>query len=201
MPGYSQSTSIPFDLNVLTGLAATGAVIKIFFSQPESTDGATGPAASAIWGYGVMALSLLGMMVTGIALASQESMNASLTTFLKKAWQESTPTLLLLSILVWLISMNTTFFKRINQGRIAPEYEGFSTLSTVTIVLQLFVLLKYLRNETQVAKDMDKKETIIGKIAQTLSSEMKTFTYVLTTINLIVAGVLQVVLAFFSTDG
>ena len=201
MPGYSQTSSVPFDLNVLTGLAVTGSVIKIFFSQPESNDGVTGPASSAIWGYGVMALSLLGIVVTGVALASRESMNASLITFLKNVWAECFPTLLLLSILAWVISMNSTFFKRINQGKVAPEYAGFSTLSTVTIILQLFVLLKYLRSQSEVAKDVEKKETVLAKIAQTFSAEMGTFTYILTTMNLIVAGVMQVILSFFSTDG
>ena len=108
---------------------------------------------------------------------------------------------MLLGILVWIISMNASFFKRINQGKVAPEYAGFSTLSTVMIILQLCVLLKFLKDKTSATSQAKEGHSVLAKAWAAFTSEMRTMTYVLTTVNLIVAGIMQVVLAFFSTDG
>jgi hypothetical protein len=199
--GYTQTSSVPFDINVMTGLAATGAVIKLFFAQPTTDTGITGPASAAIWGYGTMAMSLLGVMVVTFALSSKDSMRSGIWEFLKGVASTSLPTMLLLGILIWIISMNTAFFKRINQGRVAPEYAGFSTLSTVMIILQLCVLLKFLKDKTDATSQAKEGHSILSKMWLAITAEMRTLTYVLTTVNLIVAGIMQVILAFFSTDG
>jgi hypothetical protein len=193
---------LPLDINVLTGTAIAGMLIKMFFGQSLSNDGETGPATAAIWGYGVTALSLVGILVVSLALASRGTMGASLLQFLKSALTGSLPVVLLLGIIAWLVSMNVQFFTRINQGKVAPEYDRLSTASSVLIALQFILLLKFLRDKAISARDRTPGGTsVLAKVYAFLSTQISMFLYVLGAINLVLLGSMQVVLQFFSTDG
>ena len=200
-PSFIQSTDLGFDSKILIAIACVGMIVKLFFSQNPSQDGTIGPANAAVWGYGTMILSLLGLIIVTIALSSKNSMQNNIVQFLKSLAGASIPTVLLLLILIWLISMNLIFYKRINQGRVAPEYNGFSTLSTITIFIQLLVLLNFFKEKMKSDSLQSEGASIASKVYQAFSSEMSTISYVLTTLNLILAGIMQVILTFFSTDG
>lgn len=193
---------LPLDINVLTGTAVAGMLIKMFFGQSQSDDGETGPASAAIWGYGVIVLSLMGILIVSLALASRAAMGSNFGQFLKSALTGSLPVVILLGIIAWLVAMNIQFFTRINQGKVAPEYDRLSTASSVLIALQFLLLLKFLRDKATSTRD----KTIAGKsfLAKAytfLSAQISMFIYVLGTINLVLVGAMQVVLQFFSTDG
>ena len=63
--------------------------------------------------------------------------------FVRMLLLHSLPPLLMLSVLVWLISLNVQFFTRINEGKVA-EYSSYSNLSTIMVMIQLVCLYKYL---------------------------------------------------------
>lgn len=198
---YVKSSIIPFDINVLTGTAVAGLIIKMFFGQNLSNDGATGPAMASIWGYGVLALSLMGLLVVTLALGSRVDMQNSVISFIKSGLKNSLPVFLLLLIITWLISMNIQYFTRINQGKVANEFNTISTASSAMIVLQIILLLKYLRDVAISSKGEIAGKSFLSKAYAFISSQIGVFLYLLAAVNLILAGAMQVILQFFSTDG
>ena len=118
--------------------------------------------------------------------------------FVKLLLQNSLPPLLMFIVLVWLISLNAAYFKQINEGRVASEYAQFSNISTVMIIFQLVVLFKYLKDELMIEDGGPGSQK---GVAEALKSQMASITYILTIINLIFVGMMNIVIEFFSTDG
>jgi len=176
--------------------AFVGILIKLFFGNNTTADGSSGPASSAVWGYGIVALSILSILFITFALATQMTAVSQYNTmdFIMKLINGSQVPFLMLLILVWLISINMTYYKRINEGKVASEYNQFSTVSTILVVVQLIVLFKYL-------KDAFSTEKGGNGIGSALKSQMTSITYILTALNVIFVGMMNIVLAFFSTDG
>jgi hypothetical protein len=56
-------------INNMIGFSIVGLLIKLLLGRDTSVDGESGPASSAIWGYGVIALSILaGMIIIALIL-------------------------------------------------------------------------------------------------------------------------------------
>ena len=87
--------------------------------------------------------------------------------------------------------MNVSNFKKINEGKVANEYLQFSFASTIMIMLELGLLLKYLL--LFISPNSDGKEADLDKLKSGMS--------VLFVFNMVVLAVMQIILSFFSTDG
>ena len=193
------SKNIQYDITNMMVFSVIGIMIKLFFGNTTSSDGMHGPASSALWGYGVVALSVLSIMFITFALASQmHQLEGNTFGFVKLLLQNSLPPLLMFIVLVWLISLNAAYFKQINEGRVASEYAQFSNISTVMIIFQLVVLFKYLKDELMIEDGGPGSQK---GVAEALKSQMASITYILTIINLIFVGMMNIVIEFFSTDG
>ena len=190
-------SSLKYDSTNMMVFAFVGILIKLFFGNNTTADGSSGPASSAVWGYGIVALSIFSILFITFALATQMTAVSQYNTmdFIMKLVQGSLVPFLMLLILVWLISINLTFYKRINEGNVASEYNQFSTVSTILVVVQLMVLFKYLKDAFKVEKGGQ------NGLGGAHKSQMASITYVLTALNIIFAGMMNIVVAFFSTDG
>lgn len=177
-------------VNNFMAFAIVGIIIKLFFKSDVTADGSNGPANAALWGYGVVALSVFAVMFLSFALASNmENLNKDIFGFIKELLADSLPTFLTLLILAWLISLNVTYFKRINQGKISNEYNQFSQISSVFLVIQIVVLFMFLRDQVSTSS------------SSTISNKMSSVVYVMTFINVILIGMMNIILRYFSTDG
>ena len=69
----------------------------------------------------------------------------------------------MLGILAWLITLNGTYFKEINEGKVASEYSLYNNLSTFLIIIQLGLLFRYLSltNENTNSKQISYYEFIL----------------------------------------
>ena len=191
--------NIKYDITIMIVFSIIGIFIKLFFGKTITSDGSEGPANAAIWGYGIVALSILSIIFITFALASRMvKLEESPLKFVKQLFQTSLPALLLFIILTWLIALNITYFRKINEGKVADEFNTYSTISNVLIIIQLIILFKYLNDELLITKGGPSSK--IG-IEKALKSEMASFTYILTILNLIFVGIMNIVLEFFSTDG
>ena len=188
---------IPYDVKIFTLFALVGIIIKLFFGS-ITEDGSTGPATATIWGYGMVALSLFGLMITAFALAYKDQFKESTMTLIKNIFSSSLPVILLIAIISWIVAQNITFFKRINQGKVANEYYQFSSISTILIVVQLVLLFKFFTDEMVSSKAIKAGKSQIYNL---LASQMSYVMYMLTVLNLALVGVVQVILQYFSTDG
>lgn len=191
-----------FDLNNLIVFAFIGLCIKLFFGKISSdpndilrSDGSNGPATATVWGLGLVGLAVLGIMVLTFALTTKKLSNVSelsMGKFISGLLSESFPALFTLIIIIWIVTLNLTFYKQINQGRVSTEYYRFSNAATVLLIFQLIALLKY----------------ISGRMKGTSSPEQKVDNdryafaiYFVTFLNAVLVGITNIELKYFSTDG
>lgn len=197
----SKSDNKELNISIMFALASAGIIIKIFLNNDtedvtdnNSNTDYNGPATSTIWGYGLSAISLFTLIFVSISLATKCSVDEeSLGVFFGKFFSKSLPILCLLLILVWIIILNVVYFKRINQKRVAKEYNTYSFISSVLIIIQLAVLFKAMTLEI----NQDKKTK--GELF--IKNNLPKMSYIITLFNFIFVGMMNVVLKFYSTDG
>jgi hypothetical protein len=189
-----------YQLGALSGLAGVGLMVQLLFGGEYSADGGTGPATAVVWGYGLTAISLLCIMFVSFALTSEISkkLGMSAPAFLMDLVGQAIPLSLLLLVLGWIISLNVTFYKRINQGIVAEEYTPYSRLSTIMIAFQIAVVLKWV-NDYVAALGARSRAGTVAEEAK--ANQLKYVSYILTVLNLVFAGMLTIVLTYFTTDG
>ena len=182
------STTNEYLVNNFMAFAIVGIIIKLFFQSNITPDGTSGPANASIWGYGVVSLSIFSIMFLSFALASNmTNLEKSLFGFMTQLFSESLPSMITLLVLVWLITLNVTYFKRINQGKLSSDYNQFSTITSILLIIQLIVLFMFLRDQTAVNPSGNKN---LGYVV-----------YAVTFINVIYIGMMNIILKFFTTDG
>lgn len=195
---YGKSTNRKLDINNMLALATAGTFIKLFFSSNYSNDGSSGPATSTIWGYGLSIVSLFSLAFISLGLAKECSnstnpMVQNIKDFLVSAGSNFMPILLLLFILIWIVAINIIYFKRINQNKIAHEYNQYSNINSILILFQLALLFQYYNNFFS----NESKVELHQSIANYSSSLM----YIFILLSFVLTGMMQIVLEFYSTDG
>jgi len=94
-----------------------GLLIKLFFATSTTKDGSTGQQRLLYGGYGVSAASVIGIMFVSFAMTQHmDKISNNSLQFVMSIFSQSIVPLLTLGILVWLITINSIFYKRINQG-------------------------------------------------------------------------------------
>ena len=192
-----------YNINNMIGFSIVGILIKLFFGS-QTEDGSSGPASASIWGYGVVVLALISILVIFISLASKITsiQNYDVFKFLKTLVKYTLPSLLTLIVLIWLITVNVIYFKRINQGRVANEYYSYSTITTLIVIFQIIALFKYLTDNLSTINSQISRDVAEGKESFIISNDKMAYvTYFLTFLNFLFIGIMTIVLEFFSTDG
>jgi hypothetical protein len=190
-----------YENTIFLGFAFVGIIIKLFFGNSYTDDGSSGPASSAVWGYGLILTSIIMIIflksisdtntpVLTFPSESNESLFSSILSFVGSTFEYLkciAPLLLIFIVLLWIVILNNRFFTRINKGIVSQEFFSYSFLSTILVFLQLTVIYKWLF----IGKD-DKKDE---------KPKLVTITYLFTVMNIVLAGMMQIVLEYFSTDG
>jgi len=149
-------------INSMMLISIVGMCIKIFFSTDPSTDGTTGPANAVIYGYGIVALAILTVMFIsygihdridtienkGNSSNNQGGIMGKLTNlvgFVKSFITSSGPSILTIGVLCWIISLNISYYTKINKGMVAEEFFKLSNGTTFLFVVQIVCLFQYLK--------------------------------------------------------
>ena len=197
---WKLSTSNIYDINTLMGLSGIGILIKLLFSKDTTATGTSGPASATIWGYLTVCLALIGVLLVTISFVnksrSSESGSGSGSN-IRNILQNCAPVILMIAVLAWLIGINITYFTRINQGLVASEFYRYSTTSTFFIVFQLIVVFKYLHDKMKGIKHKDQANTTLEKIGDLFVKQLTAISYILGIINIVVAGILQIIVQYF----
>lgn len=184
-------------IKIISGFTTLGVLLNIFLSSSPSQDGMTGHATSTIWGYSVIILALFALITILFSLASKEKKTESLDnfSFLKLLIKTSLPTLVTILISIWILTLNAVFYKKINEQKVAPEFYQFSIITTILIIGQLFTLFKPLLITQTDAKGQPTTSNSTGQ------NKMQYATYIFAVFNMIFVGIMNIILALFSTDG
>jgi len=182
-----------YSMNSLLFVCFIGMIIRFFFSSPTSVDGASGPVTAAIWGYGLCAIALFFLMFLTYGLMNSKGNNLTKSAgeFIGTMLTTSGSILATLGVFMYIIWLYLTYSTKINTGRVADEFYEMSNISGVAIIFQLSVLTKSL-------------VMIVNKDDGVSESRKKMVTnaiYLLTVVNVIFIAIMNIILAYFSTDG
>ena len=178
-----------FNMIIFMMFAIVGVIIKLFFSNNYSIDGMSGPASTNIWSYGIISFAMVGLLFIGYSVKHKETFqNTNSFEYIIDLFKFSIPGFLLLIILLWLISLNTAYYTKINKGQISDEFKNYSFVSSFVIAIQLFVVYKFLKHQFE---DDDKKT----------KNPYALLSYLLTLTNIIFIGIMTIILKYFTTDG
>ena len=207
--GFGFSMNNNLDLMNLVVLACAGIIIKIFFQENYTKLGDVGPATTTIWGYGLTATALFIMIFMSIYLSRKTAQNENtqlknmletnqspLTFYLNLLFNDTMPIVLTFALIVYIISLNFTYFKRINSNTVSDSYHSYSFFLALLLIIQVTLIVKYMFN-------------LLNRINSGLTNQqqnkeynaIKSVTYVLAMINFIFAFIIHILLSFFSTDG
>lgn len=176
-----------FSYIVMGVITFVGLIIKFAFGNNTTKDGMDGPASSTVYGYGVVAFSILSGIFLSFALASNEKIDDkgnAVINFLKILIKYSLQPILLFVILLWIIFININYYTKINKGYVTNEYYQFSSLSNILIFIQTIILFIFLNEKSPERR-----------------TQLTQLLYVLASFNFIFAGMMNIVLKYFSTDG
>ena len=195
---YGKPTNSKLDVYNMLALIGVGVVIKMILGHNFTNDGSSGPASSTIWGYGLSTVALFSLAFISLALAKRGNEDSiidpnkqGVLDFLATFSSNFLPSLLFLIVFIWIISLNIIYFKRINQDKVASEFFQYSTLSSFLILFQLGLLFQHYK---KLFANTNQKTHWIADNTMSLN-------YILTLLNLILTGMMQIVLEFYSTDG
>lgn len=173
---------IVYDSNIMIGFIIVGILIKLFFNISGSSN--IGDATATIWGYGIVSLALFALMFITFSLATKinDQNKGSIFNFIKLLISNSLPIIATMSILIWIITLNSVYYNKINDNKISNEYYQYSNITLFLIIAQLSVLFMSLQSGPS-------------------QNKMKYTTYFFTVLNLIFVGIMNIILKFFTTDG
>lgn len=193
--------TLKYDITVMILFCIIGVIIKSFFGVQSSEDGITGTANATIWGYGLISISLLTITFITFALVNKLSNieNYNVSNFIKNLLLHSFSPLILFIILVWIISLNVKYFTIINKSTLPTEFTFISNMSTMMIIIQLVFIFKYIFDmitKTEFRPGLKPCGILYPKttIAIMISIFLGLISFILTTI-------MNIILAFFITDG
>ncbi len=209
--GFGLSNNNNLDLLNLTVLACAGIIIKIFFQAniDQTEGGRVGPASTTIWGYGITAFALFIMTFMSFYLNNKNSKfieqqnkkngitedNSFITSLIKLIMNDSIPIFLTFCVLLYVIYINFVYFNRINKGAISDSYYTYSFYSSLLIIIQITLVIKYMYNSLNFLNKV-KDQSVLKQ-----TSMIKSASYILVFINLIFVMIQHILLSFYSTDG
>ena len=197
--GFGLSHNNNLDLFTLVILAYSGLFIQFFFSASYDPYGLNGPATLALWGYGLTGIALFLMIFMSFYLSKKKTLtfeekHSSITEVLKSiVLTGSLPIVLTLGTIIFLFFVNYKFFERINKGSLPDTYNTYYLFSSILLITQIGLIVKYLYNELNLLATKDTsyfKETII----------IKSLSYILIALNFVFILIMYILLQFFSTD-
>lgn len=189
-----------YDIAILSGLAICGLGVKLIANKPSQT-GVDGPATASIWGYGIIIVSLIGMLFVTFSLATRETINQGSFELFKNILTSSIPVFFIIMLVLWSLFINFTYKEQINKGRVSKDYNTFGYVSVALLTLQLITIFKYLRDKTINLNSSTKNDTFLSKASELLNSQLISVSYLIGVFNVIIIGFMQVILDYLSTDG
>jgi hypothetical protein len=187
-----------YEITVMGIFAVIGVAVKTLLGQSTSADGMTGPANAVIWGYGLVAASLFCVMFAQYALSNKTDLTSRIgsttdaRSFVSGIAKQVMPVTVILVVLAWTVGLNLYFAKQINKGDVTPSYNSLSRTSSFLVLFQLALAFKIAVDKLNPARP-DK--------ARTFDVELGALSYLLALMNIIILGIMNINLVFFSTDG
>ena len=124
------------------------------------------------------------MLLSALFSVKKDEKQADPFTVIKNMISGSLPSLLTLAIIIYIIILNSIYRENLVNGHVANEYYSYSSFLSILVLIQIGLLIKY-----------------IVDMSENKNSPVKPVIYIFSIINIMILGIMQVILNFFSTDG
>lgn len=151
---------------------------------------------AAVIGYSIMALGIIGVLILLFALLNQSQLNQGILTMLYNIVYNSTPTLLVLIILSWLITMVIVNYDRITSDAVPGDFMNFLNIANFILIGQFVCLKYYIEDQIVNARNVSEGKPVVAS-----NSYTSIMLYLFSTVNIVVLGICQVIIKYYSTDG
>ena len=170
---------------VFMALIVVGLFVKIAMGNVFSTeDGSIGPANATLWGYGIVAFSILGIVLINVDTTSNDWNS------IKKLPWSLVGTII---ILMWIISLNLKYYTTINKKNAPEQYYTWSNYSTILLIgLVVISVFQYILSSSNSSKLSEGNK---------YATQLSVYAYMLAFLNLIGVTIMQVILDCFTVDG
>ena len=170
-----------FISQIFTVFIFVGLLTHLIFSTMYSSTGTYGPATALIWGYSIVFFSII------MVIYNNNITNSSNNIF-KIVDIE---TIILLFYMLWLISINSRYMKKINTNSLPRKFYSFSYISSIIITCQTLLFMFF----TTIKSNGLNRENFPGMI-----KNIKFINYIFTLLNFILIVIQQIILDNFSVD-
>lgn len=108
------------------------------------------------------------------------------------------PIIILIGLLIYIVTLNFIFFKKINSGKVSSDYFTYKNFTMILILIQIGLVCKYMYElyDLNVAKSDINNNNIQKNLAI-----IKSILYILLSISWIFIFIIHIILSVFSTDG
>lgn len=157
----------------------------------------------AIWGYGIMAVSLTGIVLQSTILKgleeNKESLGLvqSLRVLTKSIIGSQFPSFLLLISIMWLYTIYNKHKEIISQGKTPEQFDQFSSMSLTIISIQVLLLYLSLSDPAKTFGKLPLPPDVVKGFQSSLTATMS----LVTVVNWFIIGIMYVIMEYFKTDG
>ncbi len=183
MPSSIYTTDRILEIKNLFAIICGGIFIKFIFNSQ-------GPANATIWGYSLSVIAIFFLLMISISFTKSKDFNFN--NFIKYYL----PSCLLIIIFLWAIGLTVSYFKKINTNILPKEFNTYSFISTSLIIIQIIIFYKYFNEIFKFRFNKSESEDTNNNL-----SNNDYIMYILSILNLIILGIMQIILQFFTTDG
>ena len=212
--GFGFSFNNKLDMLNLLMLCVAGIIISIFFPETITSTGHSGPATTTIWGLSLSIISLFFLIFMSIYFSNYKNNTKNILDVKSKNNNNSDgfftqvlniimndytfPIIILIGLLIYIVTLNFIFFKKINSGKVSSDYFTYKNFTMILILIQIGLVCKYMYElyDLNVAKN----DINNNKIQKNLAI-IKSILYILLSISWIFIFIIHIILSVFSTDG
>ena len=172
---------------LFTSFMIVGIFTHLMFSNIYSSHGGYGPATSLIWGYTIIVFSMFSIIFLNQANDSNTNINF-------KSIQIDD--IILMVFIIWLISLNTKFSKKINSRKVPVSFYNYSFWTTILILLQLIIFIV----KMSISNNDNIKDILNSDNKNNIMANINFISYLLLTLIFILIIIQQIILDNFSVD-
>jgi len=169
---------------IFTSFIVVGIVTHLFFSNIYSSHGNYGPASALVWGYTIILFSMFSLLFL------QQISNSSVNLDLKKIKIDS---IILMVLIIWLISLNSKNYKKINSRRVPNNFYSYSWYTTLLIMIELIIFITQITISSGYG-NMD------NEISKSIMQNVNFVSYFLLVLIFMLIIIQQIILDNFSVD-
>ena len=183
-------------LDALSLIIVTSFILLYALSTDKGT-ATSGNASTTIWSMSIALFSFVCVLIIRNVLPKSSLLE-------EKGAAQTLPILFLIVGYLWYISMNIKYFKEINLGNVAPEYNGWSNLTVIFFIIMTSMILFTIKSDFNSILSLNKG--IKNTVNNSLGIKEESFKITLLIIFIIfilymLLGIQQVVLDKFSLQG